>query len=381
MAEHTRRGRGRSLLWLAGALGLLLLAAWLFGGGDSPQRTEARTVEFPRFMDTPANERMVRRRSLTIPALPSADAGSEGPRTIDPVLAALPPRGSAKVAVVVEANALVHSAIGQAFLDCLGPEQMEAMAEIEKVTGVDLLRDLDRIATSDGVTIASGSFGAVAPAMKLLGGSEQAFGAHATVWSPPLDRGGPHVARWKDEMVLVAADRAQLEAALQRLDDASSGAPTGEPAIGEHESYGEVYGALSPEVLDEILPPELAARLREVAERVELHASAQDDVGVVVEIDGKDGERVEELARALGGALAVGRVKAQADGEKELAELLDLASVDRSTGRLAVELALPRTWLESRVLGPCRERAALAREAREAARKTIEADPGDGGSP
>lgn len=357
----TSRSR-RSLGWLGAALALLVVAAWLFGHEDPPPGPAAPAVSFPRSLDTAGRERVERRRSLVVAPAAAADAGSP-PVAVDPVMAVLPPRGEGRMAVVLEASALLHGSLGQAFMECLTPSDDASLASLERATGLDLLRDLDRVAaTDDDLLVASGQLGALDPSAVLPGFTRESLGADATLWSPSEPNGQPSFVRWKDELVLMGRDRAQLEAAVARLERAGRGGEVEAPMLSEGDSYGEIYGVLGPEVFQDLVPPELAQRLTEVAQRIELHVSAQDDLGIVLEVEGEDRERLSELARMAGGALALGRLQAQTGTDRELAELLDLARVQDQGSRLALELAVPRAWLEERVLSRCREKARHARE-------------------
>ena len=351
----------RSLGWLVGALALLLVATWLFGHEDPPPAPPAPAVSFPRSLDTAGRERVERRRSLVVAPAVTADAGA-APVAVDPVMAVLPPRSAGRMAVVVEASALLHGSLGQAFMECLTPSDDASLEALQRATGVDLLRDLDRVAaTDDDLLVASGQLGALDPSAVMPGFTRESLGGDATLWTPSEGQGQPSFVRWKDELVLMGRDRAQLEAAVARLERAGRGLEAEAPMLSEGDSYGEIYGVLGPDVFADLVPPELAQRLAEVAQRIELHVSAQDDLGIVLEVDGEDRERLGELARMAGGALALGRLEAQAGSDRELAELLDLARVQDHGSRLALELAVPRTWLEDRVLSRCRERARAAR--------------------
>jgi hypothetical protein len=351
----------RALGWLVGALALLLVATWLFGHEDPPPAPPAPTVSFPRGLDSEGRQRMERRRSLVVAPAVTADAGA-APVAVDPVMAVLPPRGAGRMAVVVEASALLHGSLGQAFMECLTPSDDASLEALQRATGVDLLRDLDRVAaTDDDLLVASGQLGALDPSAVLPGFTRESLGGDATLWTPSEGQGQPSFVRWKDELVLMGRDRAQLEAAVARLERAGRGLEAEPPMLGEGDSYGEIYGVLGPDVFADLVPPELAQRLAEVAQRIELHVSAQDDLGIVLEVDGEDRERLGELARMAGGALALGRLEAQAGSDRELAELLDLARVQDQGSRLALELAVPRAWLEERVLSRCREKARAAR--------------------
>ena len=100
--------------------------------------------------------------------------------------------------------------------------------------------------------------------------------------------------------------------------------------IPEGSTYGEMYGVLSVEHLARLLPKEqadLAQRLKDVAQNVELHVDASSDVALVAQVRGEDQDKVADLGKSLGAALSVARMRAQAEGEKEMAQLLDFARV------------------------------------------------------
>jgi hypothetical protein len=90
----------------------------------------------------------------------------------------------------------------------------------------------------------------------------------------------------------------------------------------------------------------LGARLAAAASRIELHVDAMQDVAAVVRVHGEDPAALSDLARTLGGAIAAGRLEAQASGDAKLAELLDGARVSPEDGRFSLELALPAATLE-----------------------------------
>ena len=154
-------------------------------------------------------------------------------------------------------------------------------------------------------------------------------------------------------MILFGDTEQELKDALDRIEGRSPAAP---PPLDESETYGEVYGVLGSDLLDKVLSqsqPEIAARLKEAARKVSLHVSAMGDVGIVADVEGADEQQAGDLARSLGAALSLGRIKAQAQDEKDLAELLDLAKVSPGGTSFQVELALPMAFLE-RHLAFCR---------------------------
>jgi hypothetical protein len=161
------------------------------------------------------------------------------------------------------------------------------------------------------------------------------------------------VGTWGSQMLLLGQDRAGLQASLDRLE--SSG-PRQPGVLTEDQAYGEVYGVLTPDVLAELVGREDAAlgqTLRDSARSVSLHADVSHDVGLVADIGGEDATRTEDLRRALGGALSLGRMQAQARGREEEAQLLDQARVTRSEdGKFRLQAGLPYEYL-SRVFKDC----------------------------
>ncbi len=347
--------RHRSL-WLVAALALLALAAFLMARDDqkSPAAPEAR-VQFPRGWDPAAAQRRLQRQVLAAPAEPTPGEHPSPRRPRDPLLAALPATPG-KTTLVLEANALFESPIGRLLLDCIRREEgRDVLEELQKSAGIDLRKDLDRIAVSDGVVLASGHFERVRGTELFAGARPRPLGEGAVAYELPTANGrATPVAIWRDQLILLGDTPEQLALAVDRIEGRGPPAP---PALDDDATYGELYGVLGPDLIDGMLAngqPELAARLRDVTDRVELHVNAMDDVAMVAEVRGPDAEKLKDLARSLGGALALARLQSQASGEKPLAELLDLARVEPQDGHFTVELAVPMPWLEKQ-LASCRE--------------------------
>jgi hypothetical protein len=83
---------------------------------------------------------------------------------------------------------------------------------------------------------------------------------------------------------------------------------------------------------------------------VKLHVDASHDVGIVADAKGNDPAGVLDLAKTLGGALALGRTAARAQGKDNLAAFLDYASVHPAeSGSFRVELALPLEYIAAQL--------------------------------
>ncbi|HZY04858.1 MAG TPA: hypothetical protein VFF02_15305 [Anaeromyxobacteraceae bacterium] len=349
-----RPAERRTALWLLAGVLLLVAAALLtiLSEGGPPVRARP-AVEFPRHLRAPEYQRMERRAVL--PPAPPAGPRGDGPppsRRRDPLLAALPPDPSRSV-VVFEANALRHSRLGELFLGCLGEDDARVIEELRRL-GIDPLKDVDRVAVMPEGLAVSGFFGK-ARWSELMDGAEPArYGGEGSLYRRP--GGQPVAGVWRDQLLVLASSPEAVRAALDRVEGRAPAAPP----IPEDATYGEVYGVLPGEALRALVPPgasgDLGARLAEVASRVELHADAMSDVAVTARVSGQDRAALEDLARALGAALAVARVEARASGDQELVELLDHARVVRGGEGFSLELALPAETLERWFAG-CRERA------------------------
>ncbi|MGK3987776.1 hypothetical protein WME99_32340 [Sorangium sp. So ce136] len=344
----------RHRAWLLAAVLLLGLAAWLMSRGDSKATAPKKArVEFPRPPERPYVERDVRRR--TLPPAPQTDPSVEHRRQSkrDPLLTALP-TGRATSAVVVEASAIKESPAGKLWLDCmLAKGGMDSFDELKDEFGIDVLEDIDRVAAASGpLVVVSGQF----PSARLdsLRRNRRAHGARGTLFEEEEDR-GPVLGLWGDGLLLIGQDAQAVEAAIDRLEDKVAPAP---PVIPEWATYGDAYGVLSADDIAAVVEgsdPEIAERLRGAVGRVELHVDASEDVAIVADVTGPVAADVDDLGKTLGTAISLGRLKAQADGEEQLAELLDLARVSPHEGRFSMDLALPLPMIE-KAMGNCRKR-------------------------
>jgi hypothetical protein len=337
--------------WLFAAVVLLALAAFLMSRGDrDAQAKKPPAVAFPRKAKPEEQARNQRRR--TLPPAPVKDDQEEGVRTKrDPVITALPTTPG-KSALVFEASALKNSPIGELWLDCmLSQRGLSELKRFKEQYGVNPLEDVERIAfSSERVGILSGDFAGAR--FDTLASKQRSYGDKGTIYEPEEGQ-KRFFAAWGKDLVLFGRDVESLQAAIDRLEDRGKPAP---PVIPDWASYGDVYGVLSAADLAEMLPKdqrEIAERLKGAVDKIELHVDASDDVAMVADVTGPDGDEVKDFGKTLGTALSLGRLKAQSDGDDKLAELLDYARVAPRDGRFSVELALPMAVIQ-RQMGPCR---------------------------
>ncbi|MFY0575655.1 hypothetical protein ACN28S_15965 [Cystobacter fuscus] len=362
-----KRQRG---VWLALAGGLFILAAWLMlSGQGEAEAPAAPKVEFPRRLRPQERERVERRRTYVLPQdagvalAPGTESTPQKPR--DPLLAALP-RGAGKTAVVIEANAIRYSPIGELLLECLMNRGGKELEHFKQTTGVDPLKDLDRLVITDDGVIVSGNFGD--PRLKEVlahDGSVAAYGDKASLFeigrTRPSDGEdeprGLSVGTWNDQMLMFGFKPDGLNGIKDVIDRVEGRGPDEPPVISENNTYGEMYGVISVEQLRKLVPPEqkeLADRLAAAAQNVELHVDASSGFAMTAQVKGADAALVTDLGKSLGGALSLARMKAQAEDDTELAQLLDFAKVRPDGDSFGLEMAVPLDVIQKQ-LAFCRE--------------------------
>lgn len=337
------------------SLTFLALGALLMTLAEGPRPAAARAeVEFPRWPRAEEVRRARERRTLPpIPAAPPPDEEVPQPAPPrDPFLVALP-READRPLVVLEANALRHSRLGELFVDCvLRRSGRDPFEELRHEAGIDPLKDLDRVAFGQDGVVLSGFFDRARLDRLSRDTRELRRGQHGRVFAPEGGRAGEDafaLGLWQDQ-ILVLGPPLFVERTLDRLEGPEPEAP---PVIPDDLTYGEAYGVVPGTALRALFRGEqdhLGRRIAETASRIELHADAMRDLALVARVTGPDPAAVEDLGKALGVALAVARMQAIAGDRKELAELLEHARVERSGDGFALELALPievvERWFE-----------------------------------
>lgn len=322
------------------ALLLLAISAWLMHGketanADQPQKE----VRMPRYPTPDEYQRRVARRTLldTRPQ-PTVEQPAKAPR--DPLFEVLP-YDEKNGSVIIEASAIRFSELGEKILECLDADAAQAIERMREETGIDLLQAIDRVGVSDGALVVTGNFEGI----KLGEGKSTKYGDHGLILE------GGKAAIWKDQVMMLDMNEADAKEAIDRLEGRVQRTT---PTFPEHMAYGEVYGWVPVHALAQLIPDEgnnhLGERLEAAAEKVELHVSVSDDVGIVARIDGRD-ESIRDLGKSVGGAMALGRTFAASRMEKDLADILERARVVPRGNSFDVELALPSDVLLSRLSG------------------------------
>jgi hypothetical protein len=331
----------------------LALAALLFGSAavllalaeDSPAPVPRREVVYPQSFDDADWKRQGERATLALPPAPGSTPAPEpsGPGTEsglrDPFLVSLPVKEGGLV-MVFEANALRHSRLGERFIACLEARHPGDLAEFQRESGIDPLKDLDRVAFLDNALVLSGHFQNAR--WDQLGSSPVAYGRAGRIWRDD----GAWIAAWGDRLVIMAETEDDARRAIDQLEGR---APVPDSSLGEDLAYGEVYGIIPGASARRLLGSDeraIGSKLEALARRVELHVDAMDDIAAVVRVQGDDRGGVEDLAKTIGATLAVARMNAQAGDDRVLADLLDSAEVRLEGGGFTVQFAVPADRLE-----------------------------------
>ncbi len=348
--------------WLVVAAVLLALGAWLMTGAEAPI-PERPTVSMPRRMKSDERTRNTDRETW-VPVAQLDDAGlpvMKAVRPLDPVLAAMPPTVK-YAAVVVEANAIRHSAIGDLLIDCLFAGRPEMLDELRDA-GLDPLSSVDRISMADSTMLVSGNFSSADVKTMLHAESSQQWGRHSTLFERRAPNGQSSVAGvWNQQLLVIGRNAEDVKATLDRLEGTGSTEP---PVLKPEDAYGEMYGTLTGAGLARMVSednPALAKVITESAGRVSLHADVTRDVGLVADIEGSDPRKTEDLRKALGSALTLTRLQAKAEGQSDEAEILQMARVGSAEdgNQFRLEAGLPFAYLEKN-LKLCAERGRARR--------------------
>jgi hypothetical protein len=228
-------------------------------------------------------------------------------------------------------------------------EGKRGIDKFQSQLGINPFEDIERVGVSSSrLTILS--MRADKLNLEALGLSKRTIGTNGAIYEQESNRETFGV--WGDSLVLVGPDVKSVEEALARIESKDPATP----AISEWSMYGDIYGSISPEELAGMLSEsesELAEKVRQAVERIDLHVDASEDVAIVADVEGPRRQDIDDLGKSFGAALALGRVRAQGEDDERLAELLEYAAVRPHENRFSVDVALPFDVLKE--MGPCRK--------------------------
>lgn len=335
-------------VWLVVAAVLLGLGAWLMRGAEPPDREPLDPIRLPTRMTREESTRATERRTW-VPLVAPPDAGPAVPQPPkDPVLALMPAEVKRGV-VVAEFNAIVNSELGGLMTECLFGDGDGFLGDLRDA-GLDPTTKVDRVAFIDDSMVVTGDFKNAQwrqflPREPVTKG----YGRQGELVEVPKPDGGVETfATWGGQMFIAGGDEASLKRVLDRLD--GTGPQVDKPVLDDSMAFGEVYGVLNAQSLARLVgkeDPAMAELVERSAKSVEVHMDVGHDVGLVADVNPSDAKTTDELRRTLGSALSLARMKAQAEGKGEEADILDMARVKAADegGGFRLEAGLPHDYL------------------------------------
>ena len=330
--------KNRSAIVLLGVASILLLVSFLFARCGEERRSQpaadagsAHVVEFPR----DKAKRLQRVQAAvrgTQPAQPPRPASDLVERAL---------RGKdSDGALFVEINAIRHSPLAEKILRCREQELMESFEDLKKEVGIDPSQDVDRIGFDGDTLVVSGFFSDLTMPPKL--GEPMPHGDAGRLWQIKGDDGASFfVGQVGDGLLVTHFEEAGVKAAIDRAEGRAESAPPLPAGV----SAAEVYGVVGPQMLKSLLADSqepMAAQMGEMLQQGIVRMNVEEEVAMSFDLKARTEQEGEDLAKALGAALAVGRKKAQAEGATEFARLLEQARiVPGAGGAFELDLAVP----------------------------------------
>jgi hypothetical protein len=357
MNRRRRRAELRAILFALLLLAVASGAWWLWNGRARALREEA----IEGLPDFPAKGVVARRRPARskAQAAPSQLRPSSTPPAPPASLPARPARDGlalfaqaqgANVAVV-QLNAILNTPLFARFEACL-PDGLKKLREAAQSLGLDLDRDLDRVAISSAGVALSGFFGDQPLAERLLG--DQLEQAGRTTYRDArlfVQPGGTCLAQ-RGALLLFGPTGGCERLVDQSIDPAPEGAP--EP---DDELYGDLYlrtdlrSLRDPKDQEARGDPELLTQLVDGLGGLTLRANVWDEVALTIDAPFRSGSDVAALSSLARLGLEAGRTELAEDPVWQA--LLARSSVSTANRQLHVELALPTEQLFSRLQLPC----------------------------
>ncbi len=335
----------RKWIWPAVALGLFVIGGVLMRSQESVETpSEEIKVSYPRH-NTKSYNRAKKRRTLLQQVRTKREGRPEEVRNVnvDPMLVALSP---GPTNMVIEANAIANSPLGELLLGCMDARAKAKFEEMKKELGIDPLQNLDRIAMGENNQfLFSGHFKDLNLDLFAKDAKLEPYGDNAQI----VERGGEVMGFWNDQMVVVGESIEDVQTSIDRLE----GRVEAKPTLPSSMQYGEAYGHVNTRFLASLLgDPTIKERLDQVVQQIEFHVDTQEAVAMVFSVKGDDPERLDELARSLGSLMALSRVRAKAEGDEKLDQLLKSAKVSGRGGRsFDMRLAVSMDFLRKNLSG------------------------------
>ena len=267
------------------------------------------------------------------------------PKRIDPITSLVLKPGP--YVALVQVNALLNTPLFARIKDC-APEDWQRMTEAMAQLGIDVERDVDRLAvTGDGMAL-SGFFADKPIAQNIasmFSSVEENNHRGQTLWLS-RNEGVAQVGN-----LLVIGPRNSITRLLDRALD-----PAPESADPD-DLYGDVFvrtdltGLYGPDSAGSGGPDAMRAVLERLS-GLTVRANVWDMVALSLEGTPRAGQNVVDLARMARGAISLFREQLD-PSDVQLATLASLAKVDSTSDGLRIELALPVNDLFDKLKFPC----------------------------
>jgi hypothetical protein len=335
---------GRQSLLVAALLLIAIVASWWYFAGRSEEARQETLAGVPDF-PTPGQV-IVRRepnQKLPVRAQPAKAPPAPASRKPDRLNAfALAPGHSVSV---IQVNALFNTPLFDRFHAC-APKEFGEMEKSLHDRGVDLEKDIDRIAMVPGGFAINGFFDGKPIAETFAHADDGNTQKHEyrgqTIYTLP--NGG--CASQQGNLIVVApAGSDGCEPLIDRTLDTSASEEQ------EQELYGDLYARSDLQHVAQGESGPVEDLLNELS-GVTVRANVWDDVAVSLEGTPADGDKLRDLTNMARGAVSLAKSQLGEDDDK-LQALADLAKVQSEGGKLKVDLALPADELFSRMHLPC----------------------------
>ena len=190
--------------WLVAAAVLFGLGAWLMAGSEEVTTHKQQKVSLPRYMTTDERARNDSRQTIEVITAQATRVGEKLPaQPGDPVLAAMPTQIT-KGAVVIEANAIRNSDLGNLMVECMFTGQSDVLEKM-KDAGFDPLEKLDRVAIADDALMVTGDFSKTDMRALFKSDSQRQFGANSELFTRQTGTDGgvtQGMGVWKDQVMV-----------------------------------------------------------------------------------------------------------------------------------------------------------------------------------
>jgi hypothetical protein len=348
--NHRRNQR----IWLAVAGMAIALTTLLMSMHSERERAGQPRVVFPKYLDDRARDRRaMRRQELSLLLARQTEEGRQV-RKEDPFLVAISGAAARGSHMVIELEAFKKTPLGEIMTRCLEEAEDGFFVEFEEKTGVSPVDLIERVAMTDDLFLIQGNFKDVN--LDALSGEDymRVEEGDTVLYrsSDDPDLRDVKTALWKENILMFGDNTAALKESLGLL---NGELPYDAEVISDDDAYGEIYGRMDVEEAAELFASkgDFSERFTRVVDDVKIHMDATSNVAIVAQVFGEDTTAMENLARTLGGILAVARVTARAKNNDTLAELLDFARVSNDGNTFDLELALPLDFLKEH-MADCR---------------------------